>query len=48
MNEKQWRECLGEMVREYIRSPQMERYFSVRMTKPRAAIARAQEKLPGE
>jgi len=38
VTEKQWKECLGEFVRDYIRSPELERYFSVRMTKPRAAI----------
>lgn len=43
MTEKQWKECLGEFVRDYIRSPEMERYFSVRMTKPRAAIMVTQQ-----
>ncbi len=43
MTEKQWKECLGEFVRDYIRSPEMNRYFSVRMTKPRAAIMVAQQ-----
>jgi pyrroloquinoline quinone (PQQ) biosynthesis protein C len=38
MTEKRWRDCLGKFVRDYIQSPEMERYFSVKMTKPRAAI----------
>lgn len=45
MTDKQWRECLGEFVRDYIRSPELERYFSVRMTKPRAAIMVTQQSL---
>jgi pyrroloquinoline quinone (PQQ) biosynthesis protein C len=43
MTEKQWRECLGELVRDYIRSPELERYFAVRMTKARAAIMVTQQ-----
>jgi pyrroloquinoline quinone (PQQ) biosynthesis protein C len=43
MTEKQWKGCLGEFVRDYIRSPELERYFSVRMTKPRAAIMVTQQ-----
>ena len=43
MTEKQWKECLGEFVRDYIRSPEMDRYFSVRMTKPRAAVMVTQQ-----
>jgi pyrroloquinoline quinone (PQQ) biosynthesis protein C len=45
MTEKQWRERFGEMVREYIRSPELERYFSVKMTKPRAAVMVTQQSL---
>jgi pyrroloquinoline quinone (PQQ) biosynthesis protein C len=43
MTEKGWKECLGELVRDYIRSPELEHYFSVRMTKPRAAIMVTQQ-----
>jgi len=45
MTEKQWRERLGEMVRDYIRSPELEYYFSIRMTKPRAAVMVKQQSL---
>jgi pyrroloquinoline quinone (PQQ) biosynthesis protein C len=38
MEIKEWRETIGEMVREHMRSPQLERYFSVRMTRPRAQL----------
>jgi len=43
MTEKQWRECLGELVRDYIRTPELDHYFSIRMTKPRAAIMVTQQ-----
>jgi pyrroloquinoline quinone (PQQ) biosynthesis protein C len=43
MTEKQWREYLGEFVRDYIRSPELEHYFSIKMTKPRAAIMVTQQ-----
>jgi pyrroloquinoline quinone (PQQ) biosynthesis protein C len=45
MNEAGWRERLGEMVRAYIRSPELEGYFAVKMTKPRAAIMVTQQSL---
>jgi len=45
MDESGWRSALGEMVRDYIRSPELKRYFSVRMTKPRAAIMVTQQSL---
>ena len=45
MTKAGWRECLGELVRDYIRSPELKRYFSVRMTKPRAAIMVTQQSL---
>ncbi len=45
MTEAGWRACLGELVRDYIRSPELQRYFSVRMTKPRAAIMVTQQSL---
>src|SRR2546426_12148148 len=38
MEAKAWMEWIGERVREHMRSPQLERYFSVRMTKPRAQL----------
>lgn len=43
MTERQWRERLGELVRDYIRSPELEHYFSIRMTKPRAAVMVTQQ-----
>jgi pyrroloquinoline quinone (PQQ) biosynthesis protein C len=43
MTEKQWKEFLGELVRAYIRSPELEHYFSIKMTKPRAAIMVTQQ-----
>ncbi len=45
MTKAGWRERLGELVRDYIRSPELKRYFSVRMTKPRAAIMVTQQSL---
>ena len=27
MTEKQWRECLGELVHDYMRSPETDEYF---------------------
>jgi pyrroloquinoline quinone (PQQ) biosynthesis protein C len=45
MNEAGWRDRLGGMVRDYIRSPELERYFSVKMTKPRAAVMVTQQSL---
>src|SRR5256712_12397439 len=38
MEAKEWKEWIGERVREHMRSPQLEHYFSVRMTKPRAQL----------
>ena len=38
MDIRAWKETLGEMVREMMRSPEMERYFSVRLTQPRAQL----------
>ena len=43
MTERGWRECLGEFVRDYIRSSELEHYFSIPMTKPRAAIMVTQQ-----
>ena len=37
-----WRQAIGEMVRENMRSPQIQYYFSVKTTKPRgSAVAQA-------
>ncbi len=38
MNAVAWKQWIGERVREHMRSPQLEHYFSVRMTKPRARL----------
>ncbi len=38
MDAAAWRKAIGEMVREHMRSPQLEHYFSVKMTKPRAQV----------
>lgn len=45
MKQTAWRNTLGEMVRDYIRSPAMERYFSVKMNKARAAVMVTQQSL---
>jgi pyrroloquinoline quinone (PQQ) biosynthesis protein C len=45
MKQAEWRETLGQTVRSYIRSPAMERYFSVKMTKTRAAVMVTQQSL---
>src|SRR5947208_7145722 len=45
MTEKQWHECLGELGRDYIRSPELEFYFSIKMNKPRAAVMVKQQSL---
>src|SRR5439155_21878756 len=34
----EWRKTIREMVREHMRSPELEHYFSVRMNKPRAQL----------
>lgn len=41
MTETDWKRALGQLARDYIRSAEMERYFSVKMTKPRAAAMEA-------
>lgn len=38
MEVKAWKEWIGERVRDHMRSPQLEHYFSVRMTQPRAQL----------
>lgn len=38
MDEKAWRECLGELARRAMSSSEVERYFSIPITKPRAQI----------
>ena len=45
MTEKQWRDRLGKMVRDYILSPELEYYFSIKMNKPRAAVMVQQQSL---
>lgn len=45
MNESQWHDTMGEMVRDYIRSPELDHYFSIKMTKPRAAVMVMQQSL---
>jgi pyrroloquinoline quinone (PQQ) biosynthesis protein C len=45
MTEGQWRECLGQFVRDYICSPELEYYFSIKMNKRRAAIMVQQQSL---
>ena len=34
----EWRKAIGEMVRDHMRSPELEHYFSVKMNKPRAQL----------
>jgi pyrroloquinoline quinone (PQQ) biosynthesis protein C len=38
MNRKQWRQELGELVRQTMRSPELEHYFRVKITKPSAQV----------
>ena len=38
MQVSEWRKAIGEMVREHMRSPELEHYFSVKMNKPRAQL----------
>ena len=38
MQVSEWRKRIGEMVREHMRSPELEHYFSVKMNKPRAQL----------
>jgi len=38
MKQSEWREQLGELVRAAMRTPEMEHYFSVRITKPGAQV----------
>jgi pyrroloquinoline quinone (PQQ) biosynthesis protein C len=45
MTEKQWRERLGELVRDYMRAPELDFYFSIKMNKPRAAVMVTQQSL---
>lgn len=45
MNEAGWKERFGGVVRDYIRSPELDYYFSIKMTKPRAAILVTQQSL---
>jgi hypothetical protein len=34
----EWRDVIGEMVRDHMRSPELEHYFSVRMKQSRAQL----------
>src|SRR5688500_20411471 len=38
MQVAEWRKAIGEMVRDHMRSPELEHYFSVKMSKPRAQL----------
>ena len=38
MQVAEWRKTIGGMVREHMRSPELEHYFSVKMNKPRAQL----------
>ena len=38
MQVSQWRSTIGEMVRDHMRSPELEHYFSVRMNQQRAQL----------
>jgi len=38
MEMAEWRKNIGEMVREHMQGPQLQHYFSVKMTKPRAQL----------
>jgi pyrroloquinoline quinone (PQQ) biosynthesis protein C len=38
MNRAEWRHELGELVRDLVRSPELEHYFNVRITKPGAQV----------
>src|ERR687897_2827159 len=38
MQVEQWRKAISEMVRDHMRSPELEYYFSVKMNKPRAQV----------
>jgi pyrroloquinoline quinone (PQQ) biosynthesis protein C len=42
MQVQQWRSVIGEMVRDHMRSPEMEHYFSVKVNQPRAQLMIAQ------
>ena len=38
MNAQQWRQALGECVRDFFRTPEMEHFYSIKMTPERARI----------
>jgi len=38
MNVQQWRQVLGECVRDFFRTPEMEHFYSIKMTPERARI----------
>ena len=42
MKAEQWRKELGDLVRELFLSPEMQEFYSIKVTKPRAQIYLAQ------
>jgi len=42
MKAEEWREALGALVRESMSTPEMEHYFSIKLTKPRAQLITSQ------
>ena len=38
MKQAEWRKELGELVRDAMRTPEMEHYFQVKITKPGAQV----------
>ena len=38
MQVAEWRKTIGGMVRDHMSSPELEHYFSVKMTRPRAQL----------
>ena len=38
MNQAEWRHNLGEVVRQVMRSPELDHYFGVKITKPGARV----------
>ena len=38
MQVPEWRNVIGELVRDHMRSPELEHYFSVRTNRPRAQL----------
>lgn len=38
MKAQEWRQALGECVRDFFRTPEMEHFYSIKMTRERARI----------